>query len=408
MALSGAGSTSRGHGDDEDQVLVAGSQFFLTLADGVTYLDGKHAPFGTAVEGQEDGEALDKINRSFTDDENRPLRDIRIKHVIVLDDPFPDPQGLLVPSRTPSPTPEQLRSIRLGEGDEVEDQRTEEEKEEARRKADSSAAALTLEMVGDLPFAEIRPPENILFVCKLNPVTRSEDLELIFSRFGKILSCEVIRDKKSGDSLQYAFIEFDEKQSAEQAYFKMDSVLIDNQRIRVDFSQSVSKLHGRWIESRTGRRQQPSQAAGSPPRRNGRNYAPSAPGSSRDMLFDVNDLAGRAPRDEGPDSRRHRHDSRRDDRDRGPSSRHDEPRALRSEDRNYRRREEEHSSQYRPYPSDRGHGRHSERDRSQRNTRDDSARSRSSRDFRDYHRSDDRKYSGPDTRRGESPPARRR
>jgi peptidyl-prolyl cis-trans isomerase-like 4 len=70
-------------------------------------------------------------------------------------------------------------------------------------------------MIGDLPFANVRPPENILFVCKLNPVTQDEDLELIFSRFGKILSCEVIRDKKTGDSLQYAFIEFDEREAAE-------------------------------------------------------------------------------------------------------------------------------------------------------------------------------------------------
>lgn len=71
-------------------------------------------------------------------------------------------------------------------------------------------------MIGDLPFANVRPPENILFVCKLNAVTQDEDLELIFSRFGKILSCEVIRDKKTGDSLQYAFIEFDRQEDAEQ------------------------------------------------------------------------------------------------------------------------------------------------------------------------------------------------
>lgn len=71
-------------------------------------------------------------------------------------------------------------------------------------------------MIGDIPFATVRPPENILFVCKLNPVTQDEDLELIFSRFGKILSCEVVRDRRSGDSLQYAFIEFDERESAEQ------------------------------------------------------------------------------------------------------------------------------------------------------------------------------------------------
>lgn len=72
----------------------------------------------------------------------------------------------------------------------------EEAKEEERRRQNASAAALTLEIVGDLPHADVRPPENILFVCKLNSVTRSDDLELIFSRFGKIRSCEVIQDKK--------------------------------------------------------------------------------------------------------------------------------------------------------------------------------------------------------------------
>ena len=62
-----------------------------------------------------------------------------------------------------------------------------------------------------------------------------------------VLSCEIIRDKKTGDSLCYAFIEFDERESCEEAYFKMDNVLIDDRRIHVDFSQSVSKLHGDWI-----------------------------------------------------------------------------------------------------------------------------------------------------------------
>ena len=42
--------------------------------------------------------------------------------------------------------------------------------------------------VGDLPDADVKPPDNILFVCKLNPVTTSEDLNLIFSRFGRILT----------------------------------------------------------------------------------------------------------------------------------------------------------------------------------------------------------------------------
>lgn len=93
----------------------------------------------------------------------------------------------------------------------------EEEEERIRREKAAAASALTLEMVGDLPFANVRPPENVIFICKLNPVTRDEDLELIFSRFGTIMSCQVIRDKRTGDSLQYAFIEFDKREEAEQA-----------------------------------------------------------------------------------------------------------------------------------------------------------------------------------------------
>ena len=46
------------------------------------------------------------------------------------------------------------------------------------------------------------------------------------SRFGKVKNCEVIRDQKTGDSLQYAFVEFYDQPACEQAYFKMDNVLI--------------------------------------------------------------------------------------------------------------------------------------------------------------------------------------
>ena len=47
-------------------------------------------------------------------------------------------------------------------------------------------------------------------------------------RFGKVKMCEVIRDRKTQESLQYAFVEFEEQSACEQAYFKMDNVLIDD------------------------------------------------------------------------------------------------------------------------------------------------------------------------------------
>lgn len=205
------------------------SQFFITLADGIDYLDGKHAVFGHVVEGLE---TLDKINEVFVDSDGRPLKDVRIRHVVVLDDPFPDPPGLKVPDEAPTKPPD--NSTRIAEDEDPLATLPEDEAEQVRRENAARASALTLEMVGDLPFANVRPPENVLFVCKLNPVTRDEDLELIFSRFGTILSCQVIRDKRTGDSLQYAFIEFDKREEAEQGYFKMQNVLVDDRRIWVD------------------------------------------------------------------------------------------------------------------------------------------------------------------------------
>lgn len=57
------------------------------------------------------------------------------------------------------------------EAKEAEEAAAEEAREKLRREREARAQALTLEIVGDLPFAEVKPPENVLFVCKLNPVT---------------------------------------------------------------------------------------------------------------------------------------------------------------------------------------------------------------------------------------------
>lgn len=231
---------------------LAGSQFIVTLGENLEYLDGKAAVFGTVVEGFD---ALEKINTAFIDDNGRPLKDIRIRHTIVLDDPFPDHSGLVEPPESPVPTQAQLATVRIRDDEELDENMDQEQVERLRREREARAQALTLEMMGDLPFAEVKPPENVLFICKLNPVTQDDDLDLIFSRFGKILSCEVIRDRQTGDSLQYAFIEFDDKKSCEQAYFKMQDVLIDDHRIHVDFSQSVSKLSNVWRDATNSKRE---------------------------------------------------------------------------------------------------------------------------------------------------------
>ncbi|KAK8208285.1 cyclophilin-like domain-containing protein [Phyllosticta capitalensis] len=372
---------------DPDERL-AGSQFIVTLGENLEYLDGKAAIFGQVVEGFD---ALETINTAFVDETGRPLKDIRILHTIVLDDPFEDLPGLVEPPQSPPPSEAQRATVRIAHDEELEENVDQETLEKRRREREARAQAYTLEMVGDLPFAEVRPPENVLFVCKLNPVTQDEDLEIIFSRFGKILSCEVIRDKQTGDSLQYAFIEFENQKDCEQAYFKMQDVLIDDHRIHVDFSQSVSKLSGVWRDATNAKRRRAHGGFGGfeglEKRRQYRNEQDPSDrhrDSKYGYVFDKEQSRKRRDRSSSLDDR----DSRRPDRSRSPrgdkgrrdpdyrrsdSDRHrgrdyrDEPRRDRSRDRygNGRRRE-------------------GSRDRYRSDRRRDGSRDRYKRDYRDH------------------------
>jgi peptidyl-prolyl cis-trans isomerase-like 4 len=226
------------------------SQFFITLrGEDMEQFEGSHTIFAEVAEGFE---VLEKINSLYCHEDGRPFQDVRILHTYILDDPFPDIPGMVVPSASPECTrPEQERvKPGLAYSEKIEDDadgKTAEELDASIRRKEAKSRAIMLEMTGDLPDADVKPPDEVLFICKLNPVTTDEDLELIFSRFGTIKSCEVIRDFKTGDSLNYAFVEFETAAACIEAYEKMNNVLIDDRRIKVDFSQSVSKLWNRFL-----------------------------------------------------------------------------------------------------------------------------------------------------------------
>ena len=68
------------------------SRFFITLADDhLEQLDGKHTLFGVVAEGLD---CLETINELYIDDNGRPYANVRIKHTLVLDDPFDDIEGI--------------------------------------------------------------------------------------------------------------------------------------------------------------------------------------------------------------------------------------------------------------------------------------------------------------------------
>ncbi|KAL3757334.1 hypothetical protein ACHAWU_008495 [Discostella pseudostelligera] len=265
----------------------------------------RYLSLGTVVEDSQN--ILSKLNRAYCDDNGRPYADIRIQRALVIHDPFDDPAGMedllrwrgveynsgevgegdirgdvdlnegcpLAPQSPSYDRPiEEIVPTRIQADDttlfatagwdddnasnEYEDEEDEDEaarqhrlelqekQEEEWRKRQETSKAVLLEMLGDRPTADIQAPENVLFVCKLNPFTNDEDLELIFSRFDSRAKAEIIRDPDTGASLQYAFVEFTTNEACNEAYLKMNNALVDDRRIRVDFSQSVAKVWDRY------------------------------------------------------------------------------------------------------------------------------------------------------------------
>jgi peptidyl-prolyl cis-trans isomerase-like 4 len=214
-----------------------GQSFYITLRDGpLDHLDrGESVPtiIGYVAEGLD---ILDSINSTLCDKSNRPFNPIRIRHAVVLDD-----DGLAHPSWFPEKLPDSPIEI-VDEALEPGEQADERVLKEREKEAVARAQEVELELMGDVPSAGLRPPKNVLFVCQLNPITEDEDLQTVFARFGEIVKCEIIRDHVTGDSLQYAFVEFKTEEACNKAYVGMHNVVIDDKRIKVDFSQSVSKL----------------------------------------------------------------------------------------------------------------------------------------------------------------------
>lgn len=225
-----------------------GQSFYITLRDGsLDHLD-RGERVTTVIGYVEEGiEVLEKLNALLCDKSKRPFNPVRIRHAVILDDgeiKYPSWFPKIVPDSPLEIVDEQL------EAKEVDERILAERAKEAAARA----REVELELMGDLPSADIRPPNNVLFVCQLNPVTEDEDLKTVFARFGEIEKCEIIRDYKTGDSLQYAFIEFKAEEACNKAYVAMQNVLIDDKRIKVDFSQSVSKVWNQY--RREGGKQQ--------------------------------------------------------------------------------------------------------------------------------------------------------
>lgn len=72
-----------------------------------------------------------------------------------------------------------------------------------------------------------------IFVAKLNFKTRKEDLEAAFARFGQVSSCKIVRDKETGRSKGYGFIEMPNDAEAQMAITELNEKELDGRAIVV-------------------------------------------------------------------------------------------------------------------------------------------------------------------------------
>ena len=135
-----------------------GSQFFFTLRDeDLDHLDaGGHVVIGEVAEGLD---VLKKLGALYLDSSGRPWEDVRIQHTHVLENPFAAVECPPSPDRKPE-TPalgEQVTArVAYGQAKDANDGLTPAERasQEADKKARSQAEVL--EMIGDLPHADVR------------------------------------------------------------------------------------------------------------------------------------------------------------------------------------------------------------------------------------------------------------
>ena len=72
-----------------------------------------------------------------------------------------------------------------------------------------------------------------IFIAKLSSGTKSQDLEQLFSKFGKVTSANVVTDRRTGFSKRYGFVEMSDDQAAYEAIDKLNDTEFDGSKIVV-------------------------------------------------------------------------------------------------------------------------------------------------------------------------------
>ncbi len=76
-----------------------------------------------------------------------------------------------------------------------------------------------------------------LFIGGLPFSTTDAQLEEKFSQFGKVVSCQIIKDRYSGQSKGFAFVEMENDKEADEAIEKLNGTQIEERKIVVNVAR---------------------------------------------------------------------------------------------------------------------------------------------------------------------------
>ncbi|SKC51647.1 RNA recognition motif domain-containing protein [Ohtaekwangia koreensis] len=85
-----------------------------------------------------------------------------------------------------------------------------------------------------------------IFVAKLNFKTRKEELEAAFAKFGQVTSAKIVRDKETGRSKGYGFIEMTNDDEANNAIAALNEKEFDGKVIVVKPANAKPAASGNY------------------------------------------------------------------------------------------------------------------------------------------------------------------
>ena len=88
--------------------------------------------------------------------------------------------------------------------------------------------------------------DNKLYVGNLPFTTTEEDLQSMFAQAGNVVSVSLIKDRDTGRSRGFAFVEFSTQAEAEKAVSLFNNTPLDNRTLKVNLARPKEDSGGKF------------------------------------------------------------------------------------------------------------------------------------------------------------------